>query len=257
MKVKAKSVVVPTVAKPAAPVKSGPERKAVLCAVGLRGVILSPGFLSSAGFRPVRNHNGEASDFSSRPVQLGEKFAASWKGSGAESLWGKACGLYVSPAGEPVRLFELSKALSLGIVRKVKGTVEGKAADLYVPATWSDKMELPSYIGAENPGGRVESFGHPDGAGRQAGFARACSIGAASYSPKGEGKAKPITVVKQTRNGIPGAQDTAKGKAATAKGIASNAKAKAAKAKGTPAKAKGKTPAPAPVKPAPVKPAAK
>lgn len=146
-------------------------RETVLAAVGLRGVVLCVGKLSSdsGSFQPLRDHNGVRQDFSPRPIKLGESVPAVWKGNGAESLSGKAIGAYVSPAGEKYRLFTLDGALKSKVIKPVTFRVNGKARKCYVPSGWTEKQLIPQYIGAETPLGRWEHRKHPDGEARQGG----------------------------------------------------------------------------------------
>lgn len=176
-----------------APVKTGPERRALYVAVGLRGTVLCLGMVSTAGFRPLRDHNGETAEFTARPVPEG-LFPACWKGNGAESLWGKACGLYVSPAGEPVRFLPLTQAESKGLVRWDALVVNDKLQKVLVPGGWKAVQMIPKYLGSDNTGGRWESFTHPQAAlGRQAGFAAKVSIPGAKTPPApAKGKAAPV-----------------------------------------------------------------
>lgn len=162
------------VAKPTAPVapvaKIAAGKATTLCAVGLRGVVLSSGLLhGDTHVTPTRDHNGVKAEFQPRPVKLGESVPACWKGQGAESLFGKAIGAYVSPAGENFRLFTLASALTKGIVRKVTFLADGKPAECFVPSGWTEKQQFPQYVGTQTILGRFEPKLHKDGAERQGG----------------------------------------------------------------------------------------
>ena len=180
--------------KPATPVVVKPEvakgkgKQTVLVAIGLRGVVLSSGVLFSDGsYSPSRDHNGTIQEFAARPAKLGESVPAVWKGAGGESLWGKAVGAYVSPAGESFKLLTLDRALETKAVRKETFLANGSKAECFVPSGWTEKMQFPQYIGTASPLGRFEPKLHPNGAARQGGAHAKLELVPTKAAPKAKG----------------------------------------------------------------------
>jgi hypothetical protein len=165
-KAKPATVAKPTVEAP----KLGKGVITAMAAIGLRGIVLCKGTLhGETHFAPSRDHNGQEQEFQARSVKLGESVPAVWKGNGSESLWGKAVGAYVSPAGENYKLVTLAHALKAKLIRPVKMLADGKPFECFVPFNWTTKQFLPQYVGVATSLGRFEPKLHKDGAERQGG----------------------------------------------------------------------------------------